>query len=75
LQAEEYENFGPGPHWLNFSIHAKSRKGGTEDQACRPAVIKGEWKMEEEFIADIAYRARFHKPVNFLKDNQIATFD
>jgi hypothetical protein len=67
LQAEEYENFGPGPRWLNFSIHTKSRKGSAKDQACRPAVIEGEWKVQEEFVANVAYSARFHKPVNFLK--------
>jgi hypothetical protein len=66
LQAKENKKFGPVSLRLNFSIHTQSRKGGAEDQACRPAVIEGEWKMQEEFIADVAYSGRFHKPVNFL---------
>lgn len=66
VQAKEDKNFGPDPHWLDFSIHTESRKGGGEDQACRPAVVKGEGKMQEEFVADIAYSAQLHKPVNFL---------
>lgn len=29
-------------------------------------MVEGEWKVQEEFIADIAHGAHFHKLVNFL---------
>ena len=47
LHAEEDARLGPEPGGFFQFADTKCLEGGTEDQACRPAMVERKWEVQE----------------------------